>query len=277
MDVGGGMLFASNVIDGLVHQLGGSQLAMQCQQASARDSSKVGIERGSLSSSSSLEILLHSGSAWAKEAILKNRFLHPDQTPDTTIRCPEGQSVVTGPGGEQSDLALQYDYIIHTVPPFYNKTTTTTNNNNNTMPSDLEKTPESLLRQCYLTSLELAEAIAAQTAATRGKVTTDQDLPIVVRVACPLLGAGCRGFPLEVALSVAAASAAEWLQATTTRTTNTNVPENPNNSNNDNSSNNNNNNNNNNPVIVLAFGIPEPVTVNLLAEALQNEMKDTTQ
>jgi O-acetyl-ADP-ribose deacetylase (regulator of RNase III) len=260
MDVGGGMLFASNVIDGLVHQLGGSQLVLQCQQAHTRDSSQVVLEPWSLSSSSSsssLEILLRSGSSWVKEAISKNRYLHPDQTPDTTIRCPEGQSVVTGPGGEQSDLARQYDYIIHTVPPFYNNT----NNSNNTMPiSDLKKTPEwLLLRQCYQTSLELAEAIAAQTAATRCKGATDQDVPVVVRVACPLLGAGCRGFPLEVALSVAAASAVEWLQ-TTSKNVSENHPNNP-----------------NHPVIVLAFGIPEPVTVNLLSEALQNEINDKTQ
>jgi O-acetyl-ADP-ribose deacetylase len=130
MEVGDGMLFAANVIDGIVHQLGGWRLAMECR-------------------------------------------LLPMVNMEKEERCPVGHAVVTGPGGTL--LQAHFDWIVHTVPPFYRH----------------HPDPEEQLMQCYRNALALAFE--------KGP-----------RVACPLLGAGARGFPLDVALNLAGQAAVEW-------------------------------------------------------------------
>jgi O-acetyl-ADP-ribose deacetylase (regulator of RNase III) len=88
-------------------------------------------------------------------------------------RCPVGHAVVTGPGG--SLLQEHFDWIVHTVPPFFRH----------------HPDPEEHLMQCYRYALALAF--------DKGS-----------RVACPLLGAGARGFPLDVALNLAGQASLEW-------------------------------------------------------------------
>ncbi|CAB9508652.1 Deacetylates O-acetyl-ADP ribose. Down-regulates ribonuclease 3 (RNase III) activity. Acts by interacting directly with the region of the ribonuclease [Seminavis robusta] len=134
MEVGDGMLFAANVVDGMVHQLGGWRLAVECR------------------------LLPIVGS-------------NPDTNEEE--RCPVGQAIVTGPGG--ADLQKHFDYVVHTVPPFYRH----------------HPEPEQHLMQCYRNSLRLAFERAS-------------------KVACPLLGAGARGFPLDLALEIAGQASLEW-------------------------------------------------------------------
>lgn len=68
---------------------------------------------------------------------------------------------------------LGYSRVIHTTPPFYR---------------DDDAVP--MLRQCYRSALRLVNE---------------------ERVACPLIEAGCRGFPEGFALDTAAIAAKEWL------------------------------------------------------------------
>ena len=131
MEVGGGMLFAANVVDGLVHQLGGWRLALECQY---------------------LPVLRQPGDE----------------------RCPVGHAVVTGPGG--AELQAHFDRLVHTVPPFY----------------DHHPDPEHFLREAYRNSLAVAFGSSS-------------------RVACPLLGAGGRGFPLDIAIRLAGEASRRWL------------------------------------------------------------------
>lgn len=112
MEVGQGMMFAANVVDGLVHQLGGRSLQSQLE---------------------------------------------------TIGGCPEGEAVST----THCSDSLPYSMIVHTVPPFYG------HSDNN------------LLGACYRNSLQLIHQQLHQKE---------------VRVASPLLGAGCRGFPPDEAM-----------------------------------------------------------------------------
>jgi len=123
------MMFASLVVDGLVHQLGGAELAEECRP----------------------------------------------------LNCPEGEAIVTGPG--DSELAQQYRRIVHTVPPFYGLTDNT------------------LLADCYQNALQAATELSS------GGTGEEE-----VRVASPLLGGGCRGFPIEEAVGVAANSLKTWME-----------------------------------------------------------------
>lgn len=128
MDVGDGMLYPVSVIDGIVHQVGGTKLAMECKYIS----------------------LFYGG-------------------------CPIGEAVKTFHGS--AELIKSFDMIIHTSPPFFK----------------YHNDPIKMLRQCYKSSLLYAFS---------ENVTR--------KVAIPLIGAGCRGFPLETALKVAASETTVW-------------------------------------------------------------------
>ena len=127
MDAGTGMLYPASVVDGLVHQLGGLQLSVQCKAITA----------------------LKGG-------------------------CPIGTSLVTTHGDEK--LIEKYEQIVHTSPPFY----------------ECNNGPDNLLRSCYQSALSLA-------------FHDNQH-----KIACPLLGAGARGFPSDVAIDVAASESIKW-------------------------------------------------------------------
>eukprot|EP00816_Leptocylindrus_hargravesii_P008653 CAMPEP_0196820366 /NCGR_PEP_ID=MMETSP1362-20130617/74947_1 /TAXON_ID=163516 /ORGANISM="Leptocylindrus danicus, Strain CCMP1856" /LENGTH=186 /DNA_ID=CAMNT_0042199217 /DNA_START=242 /DNA_END=802 /DNA_ORIENTATION=+ len=133
MDVGSGMLYASSVVDGLVHQLGGWQLRLECS--------------------------------------MKPVIEGDDQ------KCPVGKCITTYTRGGR--LLEEYDAIVHTTPPFYRHHS--------------HGNPVSDLRQCYRTSLSTAVSVCNNGV-----------------IALPLLGAGGRGFPLDLAIDVAASEIIEW-------------------------------------------------------------------
>lgn len=96
--------------------------------------------------------------------------------------CPVATAVVTSPGG--AELRAEYDSIVHTVPPFY--------------AHHPDGDVVELLRSCYRASFELA---------------FDNVGEANQRVAVPLLGAGCRGFPLDIAIQVAAEESVRWMDS----------------------------------------------------------------
>ena len=101
--------------------------------------------------------------------------------------CPEGTSVVTSAGGPE--LQAEYDNIVHTVPPFFKH------------PPHENCDVVEMLRNCYRSSFDLAFGTF-----NHGNAE-DQ------RVAVPLLGAGCRGYPVDVAVKVAAEESARWMHS----------------------------------------------------------------
>jgi O-acetyl-ADP-ribose deacetylase (regulator of RNase III) len=177
MEVGQGMMFPANVVDGLVHQLGGKQFLSMCQRT------------------------------------LRTRQLD---------RVQEGHAIVTPTAGGLM-TSTNYQYIIHTVPPFYDQ---------------LDNT---LLSLSYTNSLQLACKLAlseggrTNTPIPQGQSNNnphqqqqsdssssssnpnldddddDDDYNNVIRIACPLLGAGCRGYPLHEAIDIASRTLFEWL------------------------------------------------------------------
>ena len=173
MEVGQGMLFSMNVVDGMVHTLGGWKLAMECKMKGP---------------------------------------------------CEEGQAVLTSAGGEE--LRDHYDKIIHTVPPFYEHHVSTKEHS----------TPEECLALCYRNSIDMAE----EEACTRNEN---------VFIAFPLMGAGCRGFPIDPAVEVAAQQTAEWLRQEQSSSLSA-FP----------------------LTTTLAFGIPESEKANTLINAIEEKM-----
>lgn len=96
-------------------------------------------------------------------------------------KCPIGHAVKTSNGNKE--LLNEYDHIIHTTPPFY---------------SHYNGDPIDALEQCYKNSIKLAFA--------------PSDNKREIRVACPILGSGARGFPMDVAMQVAAKTSIKWIQ-----------------------------------------------------------------
>ena len=131
------MMYPVSVIDGLVHQLGGWRLQLECAQL----------------------------------PVIQNN----DE------KCPIGYAVKTSNGNKE--LLNEFDYIIHTTPRFY---------------SHYDGNPIDALEQCYKNSLDLA-------------FSSSGDKP-EIRVACPILGSGARGFPMNVAMQVAAKTSLKWIQ-----------------------------------------------------------------
>ncbi len=131
MDAGDQMLYPAQVVDGLVHQLGGTKLRYECKMIRA----------------------IYGG-------------------------CPIGSAVSTSHG--DAKLRREYDRIVHTPPPFYKN-------------NDGDNDPVEGLRHCYRAALGMAYSLDG-----------------VERVACPIIGAGARGFPLEIAINVAASEISMW-------------------------------------------------------------------
>jgi O-acetyl-ADP-ribose deacetylase (regulator of RNase III) len=86
MEVGTGMMYPVSVVDGLVHQLGGWKLEMECALHRAR-------------------------------ANLRSTLAQQDERTTADAACPVGQAIVTKGGNEA--LSSMYDMIVHTTPPFY--------------------------------------------------------------------------------------------------------------------------------------------------------------
>ncbi|KAL7548208.1 hypothetical protein ACHAWF_011503 [Thalassiosira exigua] len=186
MDVGGGMMFAAETIDG---PAGGST-------PSGRQATESGSEDG-----------------YIKEGEAK---------------CPVGAAVMTSPGGDE--LRQHYDCIVHTTPPFYNHPPRDTAELRQRLGIEYgnvscEKSwSKDLLRSCYRQSFQSAFGNDAPTE-KRGSFLLN---PLALlglnnlsveksnkRVAVPLLGGGCRAFPKDVALEVAALESTRWLSEQT--------------------------------------------------------------
>ena len=237
MDVGSGMMFSAETIDGLLHQLGGLRFRAECslipphpyahaylnQQRSKVSSSIATAKNNSTVSNSSKEEYIEESSN-----IIVN-------APNLKTKCPVGTSVtMSAVGGE---ISTHYDHIIHTVPPFYNYPPLITNEIKELLGIELEEDGEGedyegnlhqwskeLLRSCYRQSFHLAFGIHNEEKGTRYENSLlknslaeiigfrkPQSLQSHQRVHCPLLGAGCRDFPKEVAMEVAALESTSWL------------------------------------------------------------------
>ena len=155
------MLYPVSVVDGLVHQLGGTRLAFQCKM-----------------------IHLFKGG------------------------CPIGTSVETSPGGEE--LKQFYDRIIHSTPPFF-KNHDDDNDNDNDGDIHNNKTAinsTEILHQCYDSAFKLAFNGNSK----NNNMMHHKHQQVDYRVACPLLGAGARGFPQDIAIEVAVNEGQKWLR-----------------------------------------------------------------
>ena len=150
--------------------------------------------------------------------------------------CPVGNAVETSPGSDS--LYKCYDRIIHTTPPFFQNC----NNESNDKSKDgITRNTTEILHQCYKSALKIAFEGGNQT----------QE----IKVACPIIGAGARGFPYDVAVNVAAHESREWLGMDNNECSDKNDQS---------------------PHLTLAFGIPNPDVAELLVQTLNDlEVEDT--
>ena len=205
MDVGRGMMFAAETVDGLVHLHGGAGMQAEC--AAVREHSAAELYDDQQSSG---------GEGDARVA--------------GTVKCPVGQAVMTRPGGRA--LAEHWDAIVHTVPPFYDRPPSRTRRLAELL--ECARSPDGaddahrwwsrrLLRSCYERAFDRAfrgdddggdddGSLARRLLRALGR-GGGAARPANGRVATPLLGAGCRGFPRDAALEVAAECGAAWLRA----------------------------------------------------------------
>jgi O-acetyl-ADP-ribose deacetylase (regulator of RNase III) len=206
MEVGLGMMFASNVVDGLVHQLGGKELQRQLQQ-----------------------ILLRRQRQWG-----------------VTTQLAEGEAVVTTTEnvGKLKETT-GYQFIIHAVPPFYR------HENNTSIDDESVVSTEEVLAETYRNALRAAADLAPSLLLLQGASASDKDDDddFRIRIATPLLGAGCRGFPVDIAIDTAAKT---LIQSSTTTATTTafNTP------------------------MTLAFAIPNGEIRQQLVDALDDHSKE---
>lgn len=147
----------------------------------------VDVSRGLLLPESVIDGLVHQHAGWrlrfecwAKR--LQSSLLRLGSSRDP---CPVGNAVVTSAG----DLRPVYQQIVHTTPPFFLPT-----NDDGSNHAENSYHARDQLMQCYRKAWKLGFA-GSRTA----------------RIATPLLAAGCRGFPLDVALSVAVDASTAWL------------------------------------------------------------------
>jgi O-acetyl-ADP-ribose deacetylase (regulator of RNase III) len=166
MEVGNGMSFASNTVDGLVHQFGGRDLQREC------------------------------------ETSLSNTWT------GGMGRLDEGEAIPTPAVGTKLKEASGYELLVHTVPPFVDqdhrsrdgKTTTSESGEKAEKEGGEDEVHEHnnfLLAECYRNSLRTAALVSPSSSP--------------LKIACPLLGAGCRGFPTERAIRIAALASTDWM------------------------------------------------------------------
>ncbi|OEU06485.1 hypothetical protein FRACYDRAFT_254505 [Fragilariopsis cylindrus CCMP1102] len=172
MDVGNGMMFASNTIDGLVHQYGGKLLKLECQRVLASMKMKTKMK-----------------------------------TKSQQTRINEGTAIQTNVVGQKLIDISGYKKLIHTVPPFFHhhnhkhKNNNDIDNNDDDIDNDgIVNDVDFLLAECYRNSLNLAirRSSSSSTSSLSSSPNNDNHNNNL-RIACPLLGAGCRGFPIDPA------------------------------------------------------------------------------
>jgi O-acetyl-ADP-ribose deacetylase (regulator of RNase III) len=160
--------------------------------------------------------MVHQLGGWPLRLEIEQLPVYDD---DKSIKCPLGEAVVTPSCSRyfklSSKLYQEYSYIVHTSPPFFNHCHT--------------GDPSNFLRLCYRNSLTKASHLTDNTER--------------VAVAVPLLGAGARGFPLEVAVEIAASETLHWFRERSKKTAN-------------------------GTKMCIAFGIPDIKTAELLVTKL---------
>ncbi len=243
------MLFSAAAIDGLVHQLGGLRLRAECSMVPNHPLSRLYINQQTEKQVTSGNDgygcrngqLMENNVNYTHGATTDSNASGNDR--DGRAKCPVGMAVVTSPGGK--NLQSQYDRIIHTVPPFYGYPPSMTNDlvdhlrfhevlsREEGIRDAKNIWSEELLRSCYRQSFRLAfsqinnwendttnvnnDGIIYNLKSIIGSIFSVQSSKTDVvptdnqRIAFPLLGAGCRGFPVDVALSVAASESVSWL------------------------------------------------------------------
>lgn len=263
MEVGSGMLFPANAVDGLVHQLGGHQLKKDLRDQfddKNIDDRYFPFERFK----SWLSLLSSSKTKKINNKINNHNRGDGDGSDDgLIIRCPIGSAIGSG-SGIGSDLSKHYDRIVHTVPPFYHH--------------HHENNPEKYLSLCYENSLSMAFVTSSSSAFVppstmdssnnkMNKVTSNgikiEDSDRIVRVACPLLGAGTRGTPLDIAVRIAAKESVRWCNEVN-HYHQSNLNQYSSSSPNDKKM-------KRGTTKVLAFGIPDPEIVEMLVDAIEEE------
>ena len=237
MDVGSGMMFSAETIDGLLHQLGGLRFRAECSLVPPHPYSHAYLnqQRPKVSSSSSSSSTTNnstvSNSSKEEYNIEESNNIIVN-SPNLKTKCPVGTAVsMSAVGGE---IPTHYDHIIHTVPPFYHYPPLITDEMKELLgiemqdgeddnEENLHQWSKELLRSCYRQSFNLAFGIHNE---EKGKtyesflnnplaeligLGKQQSLQSHQRVHSPLLGAGCRDFPKEVAMEVAALESTSWL------------------------------------------------------------------
>jgi O-acetyl-ADP-ribose deacetylase (regulator of RNase III) len=135
--------------------------------------------------------LVHQMGGWKLQAELE--WIRVLRTARHQAACPIGSTVATSAGNDT--LAMNYDAIIHTTPPFYKH----------------DANPEVRLSQCYSSILEQAfEKAPKRTALSTFFSTDSSGMATATKVAVPLLGSGARGFPVDVACQIAAQALQQW-------------------------------------------------------------------
>jgi len=136
--------------------------------------------------------LVHQRGGWQLQAELQWKRL---TCADQEQLCPIGTAVTTTAAGALSE---QYDSIIHTTPPFYQ------HHHHDDDVHDHDHPETHLLARCY-------ESALSQALYPSGAKLHHHQQPKHHILATPLLGAGCRGFPIASACSVAAEAVVPWM------------------------------------------------------------------
>merc|ERR1711862_345914 len=92
-------------------------------------------------------------------------------------------------------MGNEYDFIIHTTPPFYL----------------YYDDPVKALEECYINSFDLAFSSSSSSSSL---LSSNK----ILRVACPLLGFGARGFPMDIAIQIAVKTSIQWITSSGKKT-----------------------------------------------------------
>lgn len=248
MDVGTGMLFAAESVDGLVHQLGGLRLRAECSLVPTHQYSYAYINQQS--------------------TLDDDNNIQDDEK--RSVKCPVGTAVATSSGGKE--LQQQYDTILHTTPPFYNYPPSITPELKEVLgildidsDDDIHSWSKELLSSCYRQSFKVAfdnntnndtdiqNSFISNSLRIFGLNNKQHMRKTGKRVALPLLGAGCRAFPKDIALEVAAIESASWLSTSSDTSEQENTDE--------------------DEMDVVAFGLLEEDDAHHLSDRLEKELR----
>jgi len=248
MEVGKGMSFASNTVDGIVHQHGGKALARECQRALSLSASPVSWW-------------------WERLKMAVTRGGGEKDSDSDSYSLPEGMAIATKAVGKDLQTASGYESLVHTVPPFFDQnyqeieeeeeeqvvaelndsfSSNAREDNNNNNNNNIREHNDFLLAECYRNSLLISSGIASPSSSSS---------PPILNIASPLLGAGCRGFPTERAIEIAANTTTNWMTSIS-RPTSTQQQEQQ-----------------QQQSVTLAFGIPDGEIRKQLIDAIDREME----